>query len=213
MDYQKMRQELNDQGYTIVRGLLTPDEVDYYISRMEALSGITRAGMQGNDQWKGTGRGSGGSSWTLPDGVGKARDFWPIAVNERLVGIFRNTVDPDLACMQHDAPPSCLACGVVDHVLVVEEKRVFDRAQQQRDQELQDQVKLNRHRAAAPDTAAAAVRRRTGPLLILAPASALRRAPPSRACDPGCTEFRACTPHFHFSTSSQTIPNAGISAQ
>ena len=87
MDYQKMRQELNDQGYTIVRGLLTPDEVDYYISRMEALSGITRAGMQGNDQWKGTGRGSGGSSWTLPDGVVKARDFWPIAVNERLVGI------------------------------------------------------------------------------------------------------------------------------
>ena len=74
MDYQKMKQELDDQGYTIVRGLLTGDEVDYYVGRMEALSGITRSGMtRGGDEWKGSGRGSGGSSWTLPDGVVKSR--------------------------------------------------------------------------------------------------------------------------------------------
>ena len=61
MDYQQMRREIDTQGYTIVRGLLTPDEVDYYISRMEAVSGITRSGMmQGGEAWKGTGRGSGG---------------------------------------------------------------------------------------------------------------------------------------------------------
>ena len=61
MDYQQMRREIDTKGYTIVRGLLTPDEVDYYIGRMEALSGITRSGMtRGGDAWKGTGRGSGG---------------------------------------------------------------------------------------------------------------------------------------------------------
>ncbi|MFO7662602.1 MAG: hypothetical protein R6X18_08400, partial [Chloroflexota bacterium] len=94
MDYQKMKQELDRQGYTVVRGLLTPEEVDYYIGRMEALSGITRAGMQGGEEWKGSGRGSGGSSWTLPDGVAKSRDFWPIIFNERLLEIVRNIVDP-----------------------------------------------------------------------------------------------------------------------
>jgi hypothetical protein len=103
MDYEKMKQELNDQGYTIVRGLLTPDEVDYYVSRMEALSGITRSGMtRGGDEWKGSGRGSGGSSWTLPDGMVKSRDFWPVAVNERLVGIVRNIIDPDVRFLQHN---------------------------------------------------------------------------------------------------------------
>ena len=79
MDYQQMRREIDTTGYTIVRGLLTPDEVDYYISRMEAVSGITRSGMmQGGEAWKGTGRGSGGSSWTLPDGLVKSRHFWPV---------------------------------------------------------------------------------------------------------------------------------------
>jgi ectoine hydroxylase-related dioxygenase (phytanoyl-CoA dioxygenase family) len=102
MDYQKMKQELDRQGYTVVRGLLTPEEVDYYIGRMEALSGITRAGMQGGEEWKGSGRGSGGSSWTLPDGVAKSRDFWPIIFNERLLEIVRNIVDPDVRFLQHN---------------------------------------------------------------------------------------------------------------
>jgi ectoine hydroxylase-related dioxygenase (phytanoyl-CoA dioxygenase family) len=102
MDYQKMRQELDRQGYTIVRGLLTQEEVDYYVARMEALSGITRAGMQGGEEWKGSGRGSGGSSWTLPDGVAKSRDFWPIIFNERLLEIVRNIVDPDVRFLQHN---------------------------------------------------------------------------------------------------------------
>jgi len=103
MDYQKMKQELDDQGYTIVRGLLTSDEVDYYVGRMEALSGITRSGMtRGGDEWKGSGRGSGGSSWTLPDGVVKSRDFWSVAVNERLVEIVRNLISPDVRFLQHN---------------------------------------------------------------------------------------------------------------
>ena len=102
MDYPQMKQELNDRGYTVVRGLLTPEEVDYYIGRMESLSGITRAGMQGKEEWKGSGRGSGGSSWTLPDGVVKARDFWPIAVNERLVDTVRNIIHPDVRFLQHN---------------------------------------------------------------------------------------------------------------
>jgi ectoine hydroxylase-related dioxygenase (phytanoyl-CoA dioxygenase family) len=102
MDYQKMKQELDRQGYTIVRGLLTQEEVDYYVGRMEALSGITRAGMQGGEEWKGSGRGSGGSSWTLPDGVVKSRDFWPIIFNERLLEIVRQVVDPDVRFLQHN---------------------------------------------------------------------------------------------------------------
>ena len=103
MDYERMRQELDNQGYTIVRGLLTKDEVDYYVERMEALSGITRSGMtRGGDEWKGSGRGSGGSSWTLPDGVFKSRDFWPIIFNERLLAIVRAILDPDVRALQHN---------------------------------------------------------------------------------------------------------------
>jgi ectoine hydroxylase-related dioxygenase (phytanoyl-CoA dioxygenase family) len=103
MDYKTMKREIDDRGYTIVRGLLTPDEVDYYVGRMEALSGITRSGMtRGGEEWKGSGRGSGGSSWTLPDGVVKSRDFWPVVTSERLVEIVRNVVDPDVRFLQHN---------------------------------------------------------------------------------------------------------------
>ena len=103
MDYQKMQRELNERGYTIVRELLTKEEVDYYVSRMEALSGITRSGMtRGGEEWKGSGRGSGGTSWTLPDGIVKSRDFWPVAVNERLVSLVREIVDPDVRFLQHN---------------------------------------------------------------------------------------------------------------
>jgi ectoine hydroxylase-related dioxygenase (phytanoyl-CoA dioxygenase family) len=102
MDYEVMRNELRDQGFTVVRGLLTPEEVAHYIERMEALSGITKEGMQGSAQWKGTGRGSGGSSWTLPDGVVRFEDFWSIVVHERLVGIVRELLGPDIRMLQHN---------------------------------------------------------------------------------------------------------------
>lgn len=102
MDYELMRKELKDRGFTVVRGLLTPEEVDFYVGRLESVSGITRAGMQGDAEWKGSGRGSGGSSWTLPDGVAKSREFWPLFVNERLVEIVRNIVDENVRFLQHN---------------------------------------------------------------------------------------------------------------
>lgn len=102
MDYDAMRKDLNERGFTLVKGLLSPDEVDYYIDRMEVLSGITREGMQGSDQWKGTGRGSGGSSWTLPDGVVKHKDFWPLLYHERLVTIVRELLGDDVRMLQHN---------------------------------------------------------------------------------------------------------------
>jgi ectoine hydroxylase-related dioxygenase (phytanoyl-CoA dioxygenase family) len=102
MDYDVMREELNTRGFTIVKEMLSPEEIDYYIDRMETLSGITREGMQGSDQWKGTGRGSGGSSWTLPDGVVKHSDFWPLLMHERLVTIVRELLGPDVRMLQHN---------------------------------------------------------------------------------------------------------------
>ncbi len=102
MDYELMRKELQDRGFTVVRGLLTQEEVDFYVGRLESVSGITRAGMQGDAEWKGSGRGSGGSSWTLPDGVAKSRDFWPLFVNERLVEIVRNILDENVRFLQHN---------------------------------------------------------------------------------------------------------------
>lgn len=102
MNYDVMKQELDDRGYTIVPGLLNQDEVEYYIERMEKLSGITREGMQGGEQWKGSGRGSGGSSWTLPDGVVKHRDFWGMLYHERLVEMVRNLLGEDVKFLQHN---------------------------------------------------------------------------------------------------------------
>lgn len=102
MDYNAMRKDFDEKGYVVVKAIFSPEEVSYYIDRMEKLSGITRAGMQGSEQWKGSGRGSGGSSWTLPDGVVKYRDFWPILMHERLVDTTRELLGPDIRMLQHN---------------------------------------------------------------------------------------------------------------
>lgn len=99
MDYTALKAQLQQDGFVVIKGLLTPEEVQHYISRMEALSGIRygrhdsarrRMGKRGLEQ-----------SWYLPDGVTKMRDFWPLITDERLVTAVRQLLGSDIKFLQH----------------------------------------------------------------------------------------------------------------
>ena len=99
MNYLQLKEQLQHDGFVVIKNLLTPEEVDYYISRMESLSGIqygkadtNRGGMgkRGLDQ-----------SWYLPDGVTKMQDFWPLITDERLLTAVRQIVNPNVKFLQH----------------------------------------------------------------------------------------------------------------
>ena len=99
MDYSQLREQLERDGFVVIKGLLNPEEVKYYISKMETLSGIQydeattsrgNMGKRGLDQ-----------SWYMPDGVTKMRDFWPLITDERLLTAVRELLAPDVKFLQH----------------------------------------------------------------------------------------------------------------
>lgn len=99
MDYSQLKVQLQQDGFVVIKNLLTSDEVEHYITRMEALSGFaydhdekSRGGMgkRGLDQ-----------SWSLPDGVTKMRDFWPLITDERLVTAVSQLLNPNIKFLQH----------------------------------------------------------------------------------------------------------------
>ena len=99
MDYSQLKGQLQQDGFVVLKGLLTLDEVKHYIARMELLSGIryraeeiAKGGMskRGLEQ-----------SWYLPDGVTKMRDFWPLITDERLLTAVRQLLNSNIRFLQH----------------------------------------------------------------------------------------------------------------
>jgi hypothetical protein len=70
-------------GYAVIRGLLEPQDIAFYIGRLKALAG-------------------GEARWTLPDGVGRHPDFWPIIFNARLLAGVREVFGPDVRYLPHN---------------------------------------------------------------------------------------------------------------
>src|SRR5215468_8489080 len=82
-----MGRSLNDQfhedGFVVVRGLLTASEVASYIARLEALAGEK-------------------DRWTQPDGVNRNPEFWPVIFNEQLLRTVRELLGPDVRYLPHN---------------------------------------------------------------------------------------------------------------
>lgn len=72
-----------DHGFTVIRGLLAASDVAFYIDRLKALA-------------------NGATRWTLPDGVGRNPDFWPIIFNERLLAAVREILGPAVRYLPHN---------------------------------------------------------------------------------------------------------------
>ena len=95
-----MRGRFLDDGYVILRGLLAPSEVERCVRRLEDLSGRTRASFEAFRLpllRRGVYR-----AWTLPDGVSRVRDFWPLIVEPRLVAAVRELLGPQVRYLQHN---------------------------------------------------------------------------------------------------------------
>ena len=101
MYFDFMRDHLDTKGFVVVRNLLTVEEVQYYIEKLENLSGITRP--KSSISAKGFSLGKRGitNSWALTDGVTKSPDFWSLIVHERLVSIIRTLLGSDIKFLQH----------------------------------------------------------------------------------------------------------------
>jgi hypothetical protein len=90
-----------DEGFVVLRGLLAPREVEGYIRRLEALSGRTRESFRARRGLKRPLVPRGTRGWTLPDGVSKVRDFWPLITHPGLLAATRDILGADVRYLQH----------------------------------------------------------------------------------------------------------------
>ncbi len=75
-------QFVND-GFIVVRHLLSDDEIALYIERLKALAGAH-------------------PRWTQPNGVNLNPDFWPVIFHERLVATMRELLGPEVRYLPHN---------------------------------------------------------------------------------------------------------------
>jgi len=77
-----IREQFAEDGFTLVRGLLDPSEVSFYIARLRELAGPAER-------------------WTEPDGVNRHPEFWPLVFSERLLAAVREIFDPSVRYLPH----------------------------------------------------------------------------------------------------------------
>ena len=78
-----LKEQFHEDGFVVVRGLLSASEVAYYIARLEALA-------------------SEKERWTQPDGVNRNPEFWPVIFNERLLQTVRELLGSDVRYLPHN---------------------------------------------------------------------------------------------------------------
>jgi len=79
---------LDDDGFMIVRGLLTEEEVLRYRRQIQKLSGINDSDF-------------GQKVFECSDGVSRNREFWPLVTNPQLISVLRELRGPTLRYTQH----------------------------------------------------------------------------------------------------------------
>jgi Phytanoyl-CoA dioxygenase (PhyH) len=90
---------LREQGFAVVRGLLSPEEVERCVRKLEDLSGRTRESFRPTAGRMLPGGLSG--AWTLPDGVSRTPELWPLITNPRLLAAIRERLGPEIRYLQH----------------------------------------------------------------------------------------------------------------
>ena len=91
-----MRQEFEERGYSVIRGLLSPDEAAYYRAEVQRLSGVRDEDF-------------GRKVFTCPDGITQNPPLWPLIYHERLLGAIRTLIGPTVRQAQalRPARPRC----------------------------------------------------------------------------------------------------------
>jgi ectoine hydroxylase-related dioxygenase (phytanoyl-CoA dioxygenase family) len=82
------RREFEQQGYAVIRGLLSPEESAHYRAEIQKLSGVRDADF-------------GQKVFTCADGVTQNPPFWPLIYNERLLETIRTLIGPTARYTQH----------------------------------------------------------------------------------------------------------------
>ena len=88
-----------ETGYAVVRGLLSARDVEAHVRTLERLSGRTRESFA-SFRVPGLRRGV-YRAWTLPDGVSRVREFWPLIVDPGLIEAVRQLLGPEVRYLQH----------------------------------------------------------------------------------------------------------------
>ena len=98
MNTAELKQDLQEKGFVVLKGLLNREEVQHYKIAMEALSGI-----QGSQMRKTHKLGQRGldSSWSEPDGVTKHADFWPLITHAEVGTAVRHLIGENIRFLQH----------------------------------------------------------------------------------------------------------------
>jgi hypothetical protein len=76
-------EQFSQDGFIVVRGLLSEADVARYIARLKELA-------------------SGKDRWTQPDGLNRNPEFWPVIFNERLLVAVREILGPGVRYLPHN---------------------------------------------------------------------------------------------------------------
>jgi ectoine hydroxylase-related dioxygenase (phytanoyl-CoA dioxygenase family) len=82
------REEFEERGYAVIRGLLSPEEAARYRAEIQELSGVGDADF-------------GEKVFTCADGVTQNPPFWPLIYHERLLEAIRALIGPTARYTQH----------------------------------------------------------------------------------------------------------------
>jgi hypothetical protein len=83
-----LKQQLENRGYVVVRGLLSLQEAAYYRFEIQKLSGVGDADC-------------GTKRFECADGVSKNRQFWPLIDHPKLIAAIREMLGPAARYTQH----------------------------------------------------------------------------------------------------------------
>jgi hypothetical protein len=95
-----MLEQFRRDGFVVVPRLLEPAEVEEWTARLETVSGLRRHDFARRNAVGLKRRGLVGA-WTMPDGVSRTRDFWPLVFHDRLVSAARELLGPAACFLQH----------------------------------------------------------------------------------------------------------------
>ena len=77
------RAQFSEDGFVVVRGVLDPCDVAFYVARLRMLSGTA-------------------TRWTEPNGVTRHPEFWPVIFNERLLAAVGEILGDGVRYLPHN---------------------------------------------------------------------------------------------------------------
>jgi hypothetical protein len=79
------KEEFDNKGYVVLRGAMGKTAVKYYVDAIDALKPNFKK-----------------RTWTIPDGVTRHRDFWPVINHEATLEVVRAILGKSARFLQHD---------------------------------------------------------------------------------------------------------------